>query len=174
MEEFIKIDHEKIEDNPFKLIGKDWMLVTAGTKDDFNTMTASWGGFGFLWNKPICHIYVRPQRFTYNFTEKYDCFTLSFFEEKYRDALKICGSKSGKDIDKVKEAGLTPVETENENIFFSEAKLVIECRKIYHHDIDPADFIDESIKSNYHGNDYHRMYIGEVINTLRKEKGLKI
>ncbi len=171
MKEFIKIDHNNIEDNPFKLIGKDWMLITAGTKDDYNTMTASWGGLGFLWNKPICHIYVRPQRFTYNFTEKYDCFTLSFFEEKYRDALKTCGSKSGRDIDKAKETGLTPVETENENVCFREARLVIECRKIYHQDINPEFFLDDSIKGNYPNKDYHRMYIGEVINTLRKEKG---
>lgn len=171
MHEFVKINQDKIEDNPFKLIGKDWMLITAGKKDDFNTMTASWGGFGFLWQKPVCTIYIRPQRFTYNFVEKYDCFTLSFFEEKYRESLKICGSKSGRDTDKVKEAALTPLITENGNVCFSEARLVVECRKIYHQDIDPRFFLDDSIKSNYPGKDYHRMYIGEVINTIIKEKG---
>jgi flavin reductase (DIM6/NTAB) family NADH-FMN oxidoreductase RutF len=168
MNEFIKISHEKIEDNTFKLIGKDWMLITSGVKGDFNTMTASWGGFGFLWNKPICHIYIRPQRFTYGFIEKNDFFTLSFFDEKYRGCLNICGTKSGRDIDKVKETGLTPVESDNESIYFKEARLVIECRKIYYQDINPASFLDSTIKSNYPEKDYHRMYIGEVVNTFKK------
>ena len=168
MNEFTKISHEKIEDNTFKLIGKDWMLITAGTKEDFNTMTASWGGFGFLWNKPICHIYIRPHRFTYNFIERYDLFTLSFFDEKYRGCLNICGTKSGRDIDKVKETGLTPAESDNRSIYFKEARLVLECRKIYYQDINPEFFIDNTIESNYPGKDYHRMYIGEVVNTLKK------
>lgn len=171
MSEFLKIDHKEIQDNPFKLIGNDWMLITAGTKNDFNTMTASWGGLGFLWNRPVCHIYIRPQRYTFSFTERNDYFTLSFFEDKYRDCLKLCGSQSGRDIDKVKETGLSIRETENSNIYFAEAKLVIECRKIYYQDIIPDNFIDQTIKSNYPNNDFHRMYIGEVINTLRKEKG---
>ena len=167
MSEFIKIGHEKIEDNPFKLIGKDWMLITAGKKDDFNTMTASWGGLGFLWNKPICHIYVRPHRFTYSFIERYNFFTLSFFEEKYRECLNICGTKSGRDIDKIKETGLTPVAGDK-SVYFNEARLVIECRKIYYQDINPAFFIDSAIEANYPQKDYHRMYIGEVVNTLKK------
>ena len=170
MDKFIKTDHEKIEDNPFKLIGKDWMLLTAGIAGDFNTMTASWGGVGVLWHKPVCQIYVRPQRFTYKFIEKYEYFTLSFFEEKYRDALSICGSKSGRDIDKIRATGLTPLETENKNVYFGEARLVFECRKIYYQDIRPEFFLDDSINANYPKKDYHRMYIGEVISTLIKEK----
>jgi flavin reductase (DIM6/NTAB) family NADH-FMN oxidoreductase RutF len=146
------------------------MLLSAGNVNDFNTMTASWGGAGFLWNRPVCTVYVRPQRFTYSFIEKNDCFTLSFFDEKYRDALKLCGAKSGRDTDKVKESGLTVLQSDNKSIYFAEARLMIECRKIYYQDIDPDNFIDDSIKSNYMKNDYHRMYIGEVINTLRKEK----
>lgn len=170
MNNFVKISPDKIGENPFKLLGKDWMLVTAGRDGDFNTMTASWGGVGILWNKPICHIYIRPQRHTYSFTEKYDSFTLSFFDEKYRNALNICGSKSGRDTDKVKETGLTPAFTEHGNVFFSEAKLVIECRKIYYQDITPEFFLDKSIAGNYKNNDYHRMYIGEVIGVLVNEK----
>ncbi len=171
MSNFTKISHEKIADNPFLLLRKEWMLVTAGTKDDFNTMTASWGGFGFLWNKPICHIYIRPQRFTYDFTEKYGFFTLSFFDEKYRGALNICGAKSGRDTDKVKETGLTPEYTDNGNVFFSEARLVIECKKIYYQDLNPDYFLDPSIAGNYKNSDYHRMYIGEITGTLIKDKG---
>jgi flavin reductase (DIM6/NTAB) family NADH-FMN oxidoreductase RutF len=170
MSGFIKINPEEIEDNIFRLIGRDWMLLSAGNVNDFNTMTASWGGAGFLWNRPVCTVYVRPQRFTYSFIEKNDCFTLSFFDEKYRDALKLCGAKSGRDTDKVKESGLTVLQSDNKSIYFAEARLMIECRKIYYQDIDPDNFIDDSIKSNYMKNDYHRMYIGEVINTLRKEK----
>ena len=168
MKKFKEIKPSEIGENAFKLIGTDWMLITAGSTSSFNAMTASWGGIGVLWHKNVCTIYVRPQRYTYEFLEKNDNFTLSFFSEKYKDALKLCGSKSGRDSDKIKEAGITPVETENGSVFFQEASLVIECRKIYYLDIDPENFIDPSIAENYPNKDYHRMYIGEILNCLRK------
>ncbi|MBN1212423.1 MAG: flavin reductase family protein [candidate division Zixibacteria bacterium] len=158
----------KIPDNVFKLISKDWMLITAGRIDDFNTMTASWAGFGELWNKKVCFCFIRPVRYTYQFTEREDIFTLTFFEEKYRKVLNRCGTKSGRDIDKMKGIGLTPVKSEHGSVYFSEARLMLECRKIYIHDLDPANFLDPAIEKEYPDKDYHRMYIGEVLNCLMK------
>lgn len=167
-EKFKSISPEKISENTFKLIGKDWMLITAGNIDKFNTMTASWGGLGVLWNKNIAICFIRPQRYTYEFMEKADVFTLSFFDEKYRAALQLCGSKSGRDIDKAKAAGITPVTGDSGSIYFEEAKLVLECRKIYYQDINPEYFLDKGIQKNYPARDYHRMYVGEIINCLAK------
>jgi len=161
MTDFKKPDLNMIDENVFKLIGEDWMLITSGNKDSFNTMTASWGGMGILWNRPVSYIFVRPTRYTYEFIEKNNGYTLSFFSERYRKALTLCGSTSGRDTDKIAEAGLTPQETESGEISFKEARLVLECRKLYFQDIDPAHFIDSSIEKMY-DNDYHRMYIGEI------------
>ena len=165
---FSEIHPDKMEENAFHLIGKQWMLITAGSKDQFNTMTASWGGLGFLWNAPVAIIFLRPQRFTYRFVEESDCFTLSFFESQYKDILNYCGSHSGKDVDKVKNSGLIPVYEESGCVYFEQAKLVLLCEKIYFNDIDPAHFIDRSIQRNYPDHDYHRMYIGKVLKCLIK------
>ncbi len=168
-ERFVEIKPEQISDNTFKLIGSDWMLITAGTLDSYNTMTASWGGFGVLWNKNICFCVVRPNRYTYGFMEKADTFTLSFFDNSYRNALVFCGSHSGRDVDKAAKTGLTPVEAGNGSVYFNEARLVIECRKLYFQDINPANFIDPDIDKNYPQKDYHRMYVGEIVRCLQKK-----
>ena len=165
---FNNIQANAISDNVFDLVGSDWMLITAGTPQAFNTMTASWGGFGVLWNKHICWCVIRPQRFTYQFMEKAARFTLSFFEEEYRDALKLCGTKSGRDGDKVAQAGLTPCETKSGSVFFDQARLVIECRKIYFQDLDPDNFLDPRIHDEYPDRDYHRMYLGEIERCLAR------
>ncbi len=162
------IDVKQITDNPFSLIGKDWMLVTSGPADAYNTMTASWGGVGILWNKPVATIYIRPQRYTYEFLEKNDRFTLSFFTEQYRDALKFCGSKSGRDYDKAKETGLTPVG-EEDITYFDEARLVLVCKKLYFDDIKPAHFYTPELEANYPNKDYHRLYIAEIQKVLASE-----
>lgn len=159
---FIEIKPEQFTDNTFKLIGADWMLITAGTLDSYNTMTASWGGFGILWNKNVCFCVVRPTRHTYNFIEKSGAFSLSFFDDKYRKALQFCGSHSGRDVDKAASTGLTPVAGDNGTVYFNEARLVIECKKLYFQDIDPKNFIDIALDKNYPLKDYHRMYIGEI------------
>jgi flavin reductase (DIM6/NTAB) family NADH-FMN oxidoreductase RutF len=157
------ITPEEIDDNVFKLIGAEWMLVTAGDKDSFNMMTASWGGLGVLWSKNVCYIFIRPTRYTYGFIEKSNTFTLSFFDRKYKSVLNLCGTKSGRDCDKVKETGITPAETKSGSIYFAEARLVIECRKLYYQDLEPANFLDPEISDNYPEKDYHRMYVGEII-----------
>ena len=167
IETFKAIDPRQIKDNTFKLLAADWMLVTAGAPESYNTMTAAWGGFGVLWNKNICWCVIRPIRYTYQFIERAGCFTLSFFEEKYRSALDICGNKSGRDIDKAAAAGLTPIPGKlSGTTAFAEARMIIECRKIYFQDIDPANFLDPEIKGHYPQKDYHRTYFGEIVNCL--------
>jgi flavin reductase (DIM6/NTAB) family NADH-FMN oxidoreductase RutF len=158
-----KIKPEEINQNPFKLIDDDWFLLTAGDMSAFNTMTASWGGVGILWNKPVVFCFVRPQRYTYKFMESNKLFTMSFFDEKYREALNLCGKVSGMQTDKMKATGLKPFESQGGAIFFEQSHLMIECRKLYFSDIQPENFMVEEIKANYPKRDYHRMYIGEIV-----------
>ena len=142
--------------------------VSAGELADFNTMTASWGAMGELWHKKVGFGFVRPTRHTFKFMEESDTFTLTFFDEKYRDALKFCGTKSGRDVDKMAATGLTPVPSKCGSVHFAEARLVIECRKLYVHDLDPAEFLEAAIEEEYPEKDYHRMYIGEIVRCLKK------
>lgn len=150
------------------MLDKEWMLITAGDIKSFNTMTASWGGFGILWGKPVGYCVIRPQRYTYQFMEKTDRYTLSFYGEEHRAALNLCGGTSGRDGDKAAKAGLTPVEGEQGGVYFSQARLVMECVKIYFNDLDPKNFLDPSISQNYRDKDYHRLYVGEIKNCLVK------
>jgi flavin reductase (DIM6/NTAB) family NADH-FMN oxidoreductase RutF len=166
---FTPLSPFQINDNVFKLLDKDWMLVTAGTPEHFNTMTASWGGFGILWNKPIAFVFIRPVRYTYEFAEKYDQITLSFFSEEHRDALKICGAHSGKNIDKIKRTGLTPIPSENGGVAFAESRLFFDCSKLFYSDIDPKNFLKPEIDKHYPAKDYHRMYICEIVNCYEKK-----
>ena len=166
MTRFMETDPHELTDNVFRLIGKDWMLVTAGKRAAFNTMTASWGGLGVLWNSPVSMIFVRPSRYTYEFIEREREYTLSFFGPEEKRALQICGSKSGRDIDKVKETGLTPL-FDQPAPYFEQARLVLVCRKLYTHDLDPAAFLDPAIMGSYKDGDYHRMYVGEIVKALQ-------
>ena len=159
---FTEILPEMLKENAISLIGAAWMLITAGTTQSFNTMTASWGGLGVLWGMPVAFCFIRPQRNTYAFMERSDHFTLSFFDEKYRSALQYCGAHSGKDVDKVKATGLTPAAGEHSSVFFNEARLILECRKLYFQDIIPGNFLDPAIEQNYPNKDYHRMYIAAI------------
>ena len=150
----------------FKLIGKEWMLVSAGTIDKFNTMTASWGCLGWLWNRPVAVVFIRPERYTYGFIEDNEKLTLSFFGEDCRKALQLCGSKSGRDCDKVAEAGLNPVCLEGGEVGFSEARLTLVCRKLFRSEMRPENFIDRNLLSTwYHdrsGGGLHTIFIAEI------------
>lgn len=158
-----KIDPRAIQDNMIELIGRQWMLVTAGTADSFNTMTASWGSMGELWHKPVATIFIRPQRYTLDFVEREDVFTLSFFGQEHRRALQLCGKMSGRDGDKVRQAGLTPYSTDNGSIAFNEARMVLECRKLYVDTLRADSFVDPSIVPHiYPDNDLHKIFIGEI------------
>lgn len=162
--EFKPIEANELADNVFSLIGKDWMLITSGTTDNYNTMTANWGGMGYLWHKNVCFIFVRHSRYTYEFMERYDNFSLCFFPEEWRNALTICGKKSGRDIDKAKETGLKPIPGKYQTTAFDQSRLIIECKKLHYQDINPQQFLDPTIKKNfYEDNDYHRMYVGEIL-----------
>jgi flavin reductase (DIM6/NTAB) family NADH-FMN oxidoreductase RutF len=163
LNKFKPLKPTEIGDNVFSMINDDWFLLSAGNPDSFNTMTASWGGMGILWNKPVVFVFVRPQRYTYKFMESEPLFTLSFFGEKYREALNLCGKVSGRNTDKMKATGLNPMESPAGSVFFEEARLLIECRKLYYSDIKPEQFQHAGIQNNYPKNDYHRMYIGEIL-----------
>ncbi len=167
MSEFKEITAREISENPFKLIGSDWALVTAGSSRGFNTMTVSWGGAGIMWNKPVAFTFIRPQRYTFEFTEKNDYFTMSFFDESFRGALNLCGTKSGRDVDKVKESGLTPAFTEEGALYFEEAKLVLVCKKLYAQNLNEESIVEPSVKSFYNG-DYHKMYVSEIVKVFTK------
>ena len=164
---FHEVNPLELSCNPFQMIGKDWALVTAGDETGCNTMTVSWGNMGIMWNKNIVTVFIRPQRYTKEFLDRFDNVTLSFYEESSREALKLCGSKSGRDMDKIKAAGLTPVH-ENGTTYFEEARLVLECKKIYLDKIRPEGFLDPSIQKNYPENDYHLIYMGEITRVLQK------
>jgi flavin reductase (DIM6/NTAB) family NADH-FMN oxidoreductase RutF len=168
--ELKKISPNEISQNPFELIDDDWFLLSAGDVDSFNTMTASWGGMGVLWNKPVVFCFVRPQRYTYKFMESNKLFTMSFFDDRYRDALSLCGKVSGRQIDKMKATGLKPFESPEGSIFYEQAKLMIECRKLYFSDITPENFLVDGIDANYPKKDYHRMYIGEIVSVFNNVK----
>lgn len=159
---FIEVNPEKIDMNVFKSIGTDWMLLTAGVSGHFNTMTASWGGMGVLWNSQVCYCFVRPHRYTFEFIEKYPDFTLSFFNPDYRPALEFCGTHSGQSVDKMAQTGLIPMILPSGAVSFNEASLIFDCIKIYSDDLDPAHFMDPEIISHYPSNDFHRMYIGRI------------
>ena len=168
MSRFTHCSPQELGDNLFKLIGQDWMLITAGTPEHCNTMTASWGAAGILWNKPIAIAYVRPTRYTYEFMEQQEYFTLSVLPETYRDALKVCGTKSGREMDKFSETGLTVLDVDGVPAV-EQARLILVCRKLYAQDIRPEHFVDVSLDSHYSANDYHRQYIGEIVDVLKQE-----
>jgi len=154
------------KEDAFDLLDRQWMLITAGNKENYNTMTASWGGIGVLWNRPVAFIFVRPERYTHDFIEQNERVTLSFYAEEYRKALTICGTKSGRDIDKAKEAGLTPIETETGDITFDEARMTVVGRKLFKTEMTDESFLDKSILSRwYHttkGDGLHTIYILEI------------
>lgn len=147
---------------PFDTFHNQWALVTAGNIEDYNTMTISWGGLGTLWNKPVATVYVKPIRYTYEFLEKNDYFTVSFFEDSYKKDLGILGRLSGRDGDKVAKTNLTPIEI-NGGVTFKEAHTTLVCKKIYHQDLDVAQMPEDVIKNYYEIEAPHRMYIGEVV-----------
>ncbi len=132
-------------------------------------MTASWGGLGHLWNRDVCFCFVRPQRHTFGFMERSDFFTLSFFDETYRAALDFCGSHSGRNVDKIAATGLTPITGQTGAITFAQARLVLECRKLYAGDLIKAAFTDPAIPAEvYAKGDFHRMYVGEIVTCLAR------
>ncbi|PKN88539.1 MAG: flavin reductase [Chloroflexi bacterium HGW-Chloroflexi-8] len=151
---------------PHDIWDSHWFLLSAGdySKDEFNTMTISWGSFGTIWNRPFAMVVVRPQRYTFQFMEKYDDFSLCAFPTKFQPTLNLLGTISGRDNDKIKESGLSvqPSKIIKAPVF-NEAILQIECKKIYWDDLNPDHFIAKYIPRQYPMKDYHRMYFGEIV-----------
>lgn len=165
---FKEISAFDIEGNFFKKIGKEWMLVTAGDESNFNTMTASWGGTGVIWNKNVVFAFIRESRYTREFIDNGEYFTLSFFGGKMMKELAFCGRNSGRDTDKTAETGLVPIFDEKAP-YFEQADLVLVCKKLYRQKLDECCFIDKSIaQANYSDNDWHYAYIGEIVKVLKK------
>jgi flavin reductase (DIM6/NTAB) family NADH-FMN oxidoreductase RutF len=164
-----KIDIKDLDFNPFTLIGDEWALLTGGTESSFNTMTVSWGHLGVIWGTPSAVAYVRTNRHTLSYLENNEYYTISFFDKEYKDALSFCGSHSGRDCDKVKETGLTPVVIENA-VAFEEAKLVFVCRKQYAAMLDENGFTDKAVKEKCYSetNPLHKQFIGEIVSVYSK------
>ena len=151
----------------FELFDKQWALLSAGNKDKFNMMTISWGGLGTLWNKPVATVYVRTSRLTHDFMDDNEYFTVSYYSESYKKTLSVLGAKSGREMDKMNVEGLTAVEA-GDSVTFKEAEITLVCRKLFKQQIDvdkmPADVVDRF----YTGIAPHDMYIGEVVDIIRK------
>jgi flavin reductase (DIM6/NTAB) family NADH-FMN oxidoreductase RutF len=148
------------------LWSEHWLLLASGDfpAGRFNAMTVGWGSLGTMWGKPFAQIVVRPTRYTFEFMEQYETFTLTAFPQSYRGALELLGTRSGRDGDKITESGLTPIAaTAVAAPAFAEAELVIECRKLYWQDMDAAHFLAADIDGNYPLRDYHRIYFGEIL-----------
>lgn len=148
-------------ENVCRLFDKDWTLITVKDGEGANAMTASWGGVGILWNKPVAFLFVRPQRHTHALLQKEERFSLCFLGEEHREALRICGTKSGKDCDKLALAGLTE-NYENSIPFVGESRLVLFCRQCYTDALKGEGFLDETLLSNYRAGDFHSVYIAEI------------
>lgn len=152
------------QENVIDMIGRQWMLVTSGTSGCFNTMTASWGGIGWLWNKPVAFVFIRPERYTHEFVEANERLTLSFYDEAYRKVLQFCGTKSGRDTDKVSATGLTPEVLGSGAVTFAQARLTLDCRKLFVAPMTEANFMDKSILEKWYGsnNGLHDVYVVEI------------
>ena len=166
---FKEINVNELEMNPFTKISKQWMLITAGNEEKANTMTASWGSVGFIWNKNALTMYIRPQRYTKEFVDANDTFTVSFLPGQYREALNLCGKISGREEDKITKAGLT-IAYEDGTPYFEEAELVFVCKKMYVQEMKEECLEDASFDATYYPNkDYHYLYIAEITKALKKQ-----
>ena len=171
MTKFREIAPEELNESAFRLIGKDWILISApdNTKESgISAMTASWGGIGVLWNKPVATVYVRPQRYTFDLCEKTDRLSLCVLPEEYRSALTFCGRNSGRDKDKLKICSLSSAETDGVK-FIEQSRLVFICKKAYSDFLKKENFIDKEHTKHYPSDDFHQMYILEIEKILIKE-----
>ena len=159
---FQKVDIKELALNPFVKIGKEWMLVTARDGEKVNTMTASWGGMGVLWSENVAFVFIRPQRYTYEFVEKSDRFTLSFFDGEYKKELGVLGTVSGRDGDKIAQVGFDVCDVDGEPAF-EQAKLVLVMKKIYRDVLKEECFLEAAPnEKNYPEKDYHVVYVARI------------
>jgi flavin reductase (DIM6/NTAB) family NADH-FMN oxidoreductase RutF len=167
-----QIQIQDLDLNILHQFDKRWFLLTCGDFETgkFNTMTISWGSLGTVWDKPFAQVFVRPTRYTFEFMNTYDSFTLCGFEKSHKSALDLIGSKSGREGNKIADAGLTPSKAASvKSPIFKEAELVLECRKMYWQDLDPTQFLFPELQRKYPKKDYHRVFFGEVLEVFGKE-----
>lgn len=160
----IKVDHLLLPS--VSIWQEKWFVLTAGdmNQEKYNSMTISWGSIGVVWNKPFVQVFVRPSRFTWEIMNDFPDFTICAFAEKYRIKLQLIGSRSGREMDKINAAGLTPcAATKVVAPGFREAELIIECRKLYQDTLNQKGFIDPAITQNYPANDIHHVFFGEIL-----------
>ena len=169
MEGYKKIAPTELCGNVFHMIGDEWMLVTATDKEGgYNTMTASWGGMGVLWNKPVTYIFLRPQRYTRELMDASETFSACFLPESYRKELQYCGSHTGREVDKLAFCGFEAVTLDNTPVI-AQSEIAITCRKLFRQKFDPESFADPSIDAaNYPNKDYHFFYVGEILGVYQK------
>ena len=162
-------DFKTLTPEVFRVFGTQNALLTAGDRDVCNTMTIGWCQLGRLWSIPVCTVYVRPERYTYAFMESHDYFTVSVLPLSDRQTAQVCGTKSGRDIDKIKECGLTLRRGAGDARFFDEAEWVLVCRKLYAQDLDESCVLDERVLHHYGAKGgWHRAYTGEVVEAYTK------
>lgn len=162
-EGYKEIAPERLPGNIYKMLTDNWMLITAGTPESFNMMTASWGGLGRLYEKPVAFCFITPTNYTHDFMAKNEVYTLSFYTEAYREALQYCGSHSGRDTDKVKGSGLSPIDTPEGGKAFSEAWMIVECRRLIDQSLNTSSLTNEAIKAEWIGKPAQTMFIGEIV-----------
>ena len=165
---FKEIIPTEIKDNIIDIIKNEWMLITAGDQSGFNMMTASWGFMGEMWNEDSVAVVIRPQRYTMEFVDKSDYFSLSFYRNN-KAIHAVCGKKSGRDIDKMRDVPLTPLSLSGDTVAFNESRLVLKCKKICTADMETFDYIDKSILQNYADGDFHKLYICEITEAFIKD-----
>lgn len=169
MGKFVEIKPKQLDKNPFQLIGTDWMLITAEKDKQVNTMAASWGGFGVLWGKNVAFVFIRPERYTKQFVDGSDTFSLAFFDDSLKKQFEYLGTVSGREEDKISKSKLTVLHSDG-TPYFEEANLAILCRKLYVQDLKPECFIASELNELiYPKNDHHTLYVAEVEKVLIKE-----
>ena len=151
----------------FSQFDKKWALLTAGDKENFNTMTVSWGGLGTIWNRPVATVYVRTSRYTHEFMDNNDYFTVSFFPEECKEVLGVLGSKSGRDMDKIHNSGFTAKEL-SQSVTFEEAEVTLVCRKLFKQRLEKENMLPDMAEQYYGSDALHDMYIGEVVEIVKK------
>jgi flavin reductase (DIM6/NTAB) family NADH-FMN oxidoreductase RutF len=166
--EFQILDTAQWSENIFTLIKKEWFILNSGTLADCNPMTACFGDFGVFWDKNTFTCYVRPSRFSYGLMNTYDHYCICFFEASWREQLNLCGRVSGREQNKAQACGWTPVVTDSGAVYYQEARMVLECRKFWQHDLKPGEFLDAKLKGSYPNGDLHRVFVGEILTILKK------
>ena len=169
MEGFEEIDILRVDDNFIRAIGSEWMLITAGNREQCNTMTASWGMVGEMWGRHAVMAVIRPQRYTIGFVEWEPRLSLSFFDAAFHKALAYCGSHSGRNEPKIANAGLSTVYTDDGVPAIREARLILQCRKMYVGRMQPENFLDRDVIDRwYEAGDFHKIYIAEIEHAYRR------